>query len=87
MKEDVNTDVHEHKESQGEITEEPPDFSSEYEPETETDTAPESDEKSLGNRDIIYQLPCTELLKHLTVRAILLLTKMYNFIRICIHRE
>lgn len=80
MEEDVNSDVHEDKESRGETTEEEPDFSSEYEPETETDTASESEEKNLGNRYIIYQLPCTELLNHLIVRAILLLlTKMYIF--------
>lgn len=58
----MTAEVHEDKDSQGETTEEEPDFSSEYEPETETDTASESEENSSGNRYIIYQIPCTELL-------------------------
>ena len=89
----MTAEVHEDKDSQGETTEEEPDFSSEYEPETETDTASESEENSSGNRYIIYQIPCTELLctcssnsfqqsyeNFLQLRAILLLlTMMYIF--------
>lgn len=88
--------MHENEDSQDETTEEEPDFSSEYELETVTDTGSESEENSSGNRYIIHQLPCLEHLctcttnslqqsynfeNPLQLRAILLLlTKLYMYI-------
>ena len=96
MEEDIAPEVHENEDSQDETTEEEPDFSSEYEPETVTDTGSESEENSSGNRYIIHQLPCLEHLctcttnslqqsynfeNPLQLRAILLLlTKLYMYI-------
>ena len=94
MEEDITAEVQEvqdDEESQDETIEEEPYFSSEYEPETETDTGSESEENSSGNKYIIYQLPSFEHLCTCTTTCIslqqshnfknllqlLLLTKMY----------
>ena len=76
MEEDIAPEVHENEDSQDETTEEEPDFSSEYEPETVTDTGSESEENSSGNRYIIHQLPCLE---HLCTCITNSLQQSYNF--------